>query len=104
MVQAESTARCSGREASVHAPLRVVVEEKETPKSGMRDVQWLSILLQPQRNSAGLDIDGLTRRNKCEGSSEATRGKTRGETRRKEGDDRGASVCGAVEERGGGGQ
>ena len=67
--EAENTARCSGREASVHAPLRVIVEEKETPKSGMRDVQWLSILLQPQCNSADLDIDGLTRRNKCEGSS-----------------------------------
>ena len=53
--EAENTARCSGREASVHAPLRVIVEEKETPKSGMRDVQWLSILLQPQCNSADLE-------------------------------------------------
>ena len=57
------------RTAREIAPLRVIVEEKETPKSGMRDVQWLSILLQPQCNSADLDIDGLTRRNKCEGSS-----------------------------------
>ena len=41
----------------------MIMEEKKTAKSGLllRDVQWLSILLQPHCNSAGLNIGRLMR-------------------------------------------